>query len=156
MTTHLEHPIGLIETYFIRSIVIANPSYRGGSDRAAAAPKNDVQVVDVGEDRPGFYLGTMHTVVNLDMDPSAPYVIDMECVGVFKANSTLTETEARRGILITANSVLYGAIREAVSALTGRQPHGALTLGLSVLQPTSELPNQDVQAKPSGRRQKKA
>ncbi|MFZ3160606.1 MAG: hypothetical protein WBI05_11840 [Rhodoferax sp.] len=35
----------------------------------------------------------------------------------------------------TAHNVLYGAIREAVSWLTARQPYGAVMLGLSVLQP---------------------
>jgi hypothetical protein len=31
--------------------------------------------------------------------------------------------------------VVYGAIREAVLWLTGRQPYGPLSLGLSVLKP---------------------
>lgn len=34
---------------------------------------------------------------------------------------------------ITAHSVLYGAIREAVSWITGRHPYGQISLGLSIL-----------------------
>jgi hypothetical protein len=62
----------------------------------------------------------------------------MECIGDFEADAGLSDEEAERGVLITANSVLYGAIREAVSWLTGRQAFGSITLGLSVLR--AEVP----------------
>jgi hypothetical protein len=62
----------------------------------------------------------------------------MECVGMFIVDETLPPEEAVRGVTITAHSVLYGAIREAVSWITGRQPYGQLMLGLSVLRPKTQ------------------
>jgi hypothetical protein len=59
----------------------------------------------------------------------------MECVAFFNVDDTLNEEEAKRGVTITGNSVLYGAIRESVAWLTGRQPYGGLLLGLTVLKP---------------------
>jgi len=79
----------------------------------------------------------MHTLLNQDGDPAAPYIIDMECIGMFIVDESLAAEEAARGVTITAHSVLYGAIREAVSWITGRQPYGQLMLGLSILRPKS-------------------
>ncbi len=78
--------------------------------------------------------------MNEEADPKFPYTIDMECIAVFTADDTLSEEEALRGVYITANSVLYGAIRESVAWITGRQPYGPLVLGLSVIQPPAKTP----------------
>ena len=62
----------------------------------------------------------------------------MECLGIFLADPKLTKEEAMRGVTITAHGVLYGAIREAVAWITGRQPFGPLILGLSVLKTSQQ------------------
>jgi preprotein translocase subunit SecB len=82
----------------------------------------------------------MKTVLNPDADPADPYSITMECIGVFRIDPALPEAEAKRGLLITAHSVLYGAIREAISWITARQPYGPLALGLSILS-TGQTPD---------------
>ncbi|MNR26436.1 hypothetical protein D3C85_1436470 [compost metagenome] len=76
----------------------------------------------------------MRCIMNASLDAALPYSIDMECVAQLTTDGTLTEDEAKRGVYITAHSVLYGAIREAVLWITSRQPYGPLQLGLSVLQ----------------------
>ncbi len=85
------------------------------------------------EGQPGRYSASMRTTINPSMEPSSPYFVDMECVAVLTVDDTLTPEDAVRGATITAHSVLYGAIREAVAWLTSRQPYGTLVLGLSVL-----------------------
>jgi hypothetical protein len=81
----------------------------------------------------GGWVATLSSIFNVDKEKAAPYHFDMQCMGIFHADDSLTEAEALRGVTITANNVLYGAIRESVAWLTGRQPYGPLILGLSVL-----------------------
>lgn len=73
----------------------------------------------------------MSSKYNINGDSAYPYIIDMECIGFFSVDSKLSKDEAMRGVMITAHGVLYGAIREAVAWITGRQPFGPLMLGLS-------------------------
>jgi hypothetical protein len=80
------------------------------------------------------------------MDKQYPYSIDMECVGIFNADDTLTANEKLNGVTLTAHNVLYGSIREAVAWLTARQPYGPVMLGLSVLQPAPADPGHDASA----------
>jgi hypothetical protein len=77
----------------------------------------------------------MRTVVNPEKDPAWPYHVEMEAVAFLTSDETLDQATARRGVLITAHNVLFGAIRENVLWITGRQPYGPLMLGLSVLSP---------------------
>lgn len=128
------HPISLDRVFFTRSVVIAIPEHRPENTVLALSPTNKIDVVRLGEET-GSYMATMRSTFNSDSDPASPYMIDMECVGIFAVDDTLTSEEAARGVTITAHSVLYGAIREAVSWITGRQPYGQLSLGLSVLRP---------------------
>ncbi len=128
------HPIALDRVFFTRSVVIAIPEHTPDEGALTPPPENKIDVAAV-EDEPGRYIATMHTLLNQGGDPAAPYIIDMECVGMFIADKSLPPEEAVRGVTITAHSVLYGAIREAVSWITGRQPYGQLMLGLSVLRP---------------------
>lgn len=97
-----------------------------------ASPENhiEVQKIDGEEHR---YVGIMRTIINPDERDSFPYHIEMECVGTFSTDDSLSEEDANRGVLITAHSVLYGAIRESIAWLTGRQPNGQLMVGLSIL-----------------------
>jgi hypothetical protein len=92
--------------------------------------------------REGGYVAIMRTVINPDKEKTGPYSVEMICMATLAADGSLDEAEAQRGVTITAHSVLYGAIREAVAWTTGRQPYGQLSLGLSVLRskPTEAQP----------------
>jgi hypothetical protein len=128
------HPIALQETFFLRSTVVAVPEHVPDPEAKPAVPENNIHVSAL-EDRPGFYYASMRTVLNQEMDKNLPYFIDMECMALLSADNSLTPEEALRGVTITAHSVLYGAIREAVAWTTARQPYGPFLLGLSVLRP---------------------
>ena len=126
------HPISLEDLFFVRSIVIAVPAHNPTNKRIAVGPENSIGVVKLeGEGR--RYEGKMRTVMNLAADPQYPYSVDMECFAHFTVDDTLSDEDANRGVYITAHNVMYGAIREAVSWISGRQPYGPLQLGLSVL-----------------------
>jgi preprotein translocase subunit SecB len=139
MSTEKPHPISLQTVLFVRSTVIAIQAHIPDGMLISTNPENNIAVTKV-EGQPGQYNASMRTVINQAMESTSPYHIDMECIGVFTADDTLSEEEALRGVTITAHSVLYGAIRESVLWLTSRQPFGPLMLGLSVLktQPAPE------------------
>lgn len=134
------HPISLGPVVFTKSLVQAVPDYEPAGE-AQLHPENKLDVSKM-PDKEGAYVATMTSVLNPGLDKTVPYYFEMHCMGILHADSSLKEDEALRGVMITAHSVLYGAIREAVAWLTGRQPHGPLVLGLSVLQskPKEPLP----------------
>lgn len=132
--SRVNHPIALQNVVFTRSIVVAIQEFQqGDSPNVEQGPTNKLDVVPLKE-QPGYYQAIMKSVLNPKGEKTSRYLIDMECVGIFFAAESLTPDEATRGVYITAHSVLYGAIRESVAWLTGRQPWGPLLLGLSVLQ----------------------
>lgn len=129
------HPIIFEHLFFVRSVVISVPGHIPNPEMLPMGPENTIHVSKIEGDA-RRYEGKMRTVMNLAADPQYPYSIDMECFAHFLVDDTLTEEEANRGVHITAHNVLYGAIREAVSWITGRQPYGPMQLGLSVLRTT--------------------
>jgi len=136
------HPISLEQVFFTRTVVIAIPDHERGESTTMGAPENTIDVTAM-QDSPRRYLATMRTVLNQAADPQFPYSIDMECLGIFAADETLSVEDALRGVTITAHSVLYGAIRESVSWITGRHPYGPVSLGLSILRPQQNGRNDD-------------
>jgi len=129
-------PLELIQVYFTRSIVIAIPEHNPNvKEGPIAPPQNSIEVTKVDGEVDNYAI-SMRTIMNSEKNPSSPYMIDMECVAFFKVDPKLTQEEATRGVSITGHNVVYGAIREAVAWITGRQPHGTLALGLSILKPT--------------------
>lgn len=136
MSQDFSHPITLEQVLFVRSTVIAIPEHQPSADglRLHEGLHNQINITPL-EGQPGRFNVSMHTVINPEMKKESPYFIDMECFAILTADETLTPDEALRGVTITGHSVVYGAIREAVLWLTGRQPYGPLSLGLSVLRP---------------------
>ncbi len=125
---------------FTRSVVIAIPDHQPGNlALKILGPENTINLVPI-DGQEGKYQVGMSSKLNINGDAAYPYIIDMECIGVFSVDAKLTREEAVRGVMITAHSVLYGAIREAVAWITGRQPFGQLILGLSVLQTSQQEP----------------
>jgi len=146
------HPITLEGVLFTRRVVIAVQEHKPiESSKLVHGPINEINV-QLMDDQPMHYAVTMRTRVNTESDPVDPYMIDMECIGFFIVDDTLTSDEAIRGVTITGHSVLYGAIREAIAWITGRQPHGQLALGLSVLaaKPAAK-PASKAKAKPAAK-----
>lgn len=137
MTDPNPHPIQLEQLVFLRSSVIAVAEHVPSPGLPTEPPQNHIQV-DKIEGQPGRYSVTMKTLVNPSMDKASPYCVDMECLAVLLADATLNEDEALRGVTITGHSVLFGAIREAVAWITGRQPYGPILLGLSILKSAPE------------------
>ena len=133
------HPISLVQVFFTRTVVLSVPDHEITDEKLHYAPLNNIDLEKV-PDVENRYAVTMRTIVNPDQDTADPYFIDMECVGLFDVVPDISEEEARRGVTITAHNVLYGAIRECVSWLTGRHPYGNLTLGLSVLKKRDDPP----------------
>ena len=133
----ISHPVTLERYFFTRSVVVTVDSHRPGEGVLSIGAENKIDLATL-EDNPGHYQVTMRSTFNSNGDPSAPYTIDMQCVGLFVADSSLSPEDAARAVTITAHNVLYGAIREAIAWITGRQPFGTLVLGLSVLQLPSD------------------
>lgn len=139
----MDDPLGIFleRVYFTRSVVIAIPGHNKEAPRTLShAPQNTLNVARI-EERPGHFLATMTCKINPESDESDPYMIDMECLGMFRAANSMSLEDQLKGVTIIGHSVLYGAIREAISWLTGRQPYGALNLGLSMLKPEQHTEN---------------
>ncbi len=126
------HPISLENLLFTKCIVEAVSGYSSGGQESPP-PSNNIEVKPF-PDRQNVWVATMRTVVNSEKDKQYPYHVDMECMAIIHSDESLDDATSKRGVLITAHSVLYGAIRETVAWLTGRQPYGPLLLGLSILQ----------------------
>ena len=128
------HPIGLENLVFTKCIVEAIPKHVPENGEIIVSPSNHINI-DRDDETGLKWTAMMRTVVNPERDTKWPYHIEMECMAFLTSDGSLDEVSAHRGIAITAHSVLFGAIRETVMWLTGRQPYGPLMLGLSVLAP---------------------
>jgi hypothetical protein len=131
------YPIALIEVLFTKSCVIAIPGHQVTPGGSIPAPENSINVTPV-PDQPHHFVAAMRTVFNSEKSADYPYFIEMECLASFSTDGTLPPEAELRGVTINGHSVCYGAIREAVSWLTARQPYGQVSLGLSVLRPSEE------------------
>lgn len=134
-------PVELKQVYFTRSIVVALPNYELKDVVVIHSPPVNTINVQYIEGSDNDYVFVMQTLLNEDKNPLDPYMIDMECVAQLHINSELSKDEAMKAATITGHTVVYGAIREAVSWITGRHPFGPVSLGLSILTPKkSEIP----------------
>lgn len=129
------HPINLENLFFTKCVVEAVPGHDAKNEKLSASPVNHIEIHPT-DDSGRNWTAMMRTVVNPEKDSTWPYHIEMEAVAFLASDESLDEATSRRGVLITAHSVLFGAIRENVLWITGRQPYGSLMLGLSVLTPT--------------------
>lgn len=124
----------LVQLFFVRSLVVSIPGHKPDPSESL----NPENTIDVRRDEkdPSMFVCSMRSITNAEQKASLPYFIDMETVCSLKQiDDSLDEQTALRGATITAHSVMYGAIREAVSWITGRQPWGPIQLGLSLLMP---------------------
>ena len=131
----MDYPIELKNIFFTRSIVIAMSGHVLDSTQPLKiGPVNNIEVKKVN-DQSNEYTVTMRSLFNQECESTAPYMIDMECIALFSTDINVPNEEIFKHLTITGHSVVYGAIREAVSWITSRQPYGPLHLGLSILKP---------------------
>lgn len=131
----MDYPIELKNTFFTRSIVVAMPDHTPDSTQTLKiGPINTLDVKKI-EESSNEYTVTMRTLFNPENESTAPYMVDIECIALFAVDESLEAEEILKRLTITGHSVVYGAIREAVSWVTSRQPYGPLNLGLSILKP---------------------
>jgi len=75
---------------------------------------------------------SLNLILEQDKQPSEvtlPYQVDIEAIAYMKYRSDTHQGEERfRAVRATAYTILYGAIREMVSNLTARGPHGMWVL----------------------------
>lgn len=134
----MDHPVELKNLFFTRSIVIAMADHvPNGPNSIQIAPVNSLEVKKI-ENVNDEYTVAMRVLFNQEGDSSVPYVIDMECIAIFKIDVNIDSAEIQKHLTITGHSVVYGAVREAVSWITSRQPYGSLNLGLSILKPQTK------------------
>lgn len=138
MSEEKPHPIQLQRLLFTKSIVEALEGHEIGPV-IVPAPTNKFSVVRDPEHKKHWQV-SIRTLVNEARDVKYPYYVDMECLAQFVVDDTLNDDEAHRAAMITGHNVLYGAVREAVGWITGRQIYGSLVLGLSVLRPVAPEP----------------
>lgn len=137
------HPIGLEQVVFTKVHVAAVAGYEPKEDAPASEPINTLDVRQLPNET-GRYQAVMTTVINAEREAHSPYSIDIECLAVLNADDSLSQADAMRGVTITAHNVLYGAIRETVAWLTGRQPFGPMLLTLTLLRaPEKKAPEPD-------------
>ena len=89
----ISHPVTLERYFFTRSVVVTVDSHRPGEGVLSIGPENKIDLAAL-EDNPGHYQVTMRSTFNSNGDPSAPYTIDMQCVGLFVADSSLSPEDA--------------------------------------------------------------
>ena len=140
-TTH--YPIALERIFFTRTVVISIPEFQPNSEmNLTSTPENSIDIQEIDSEKRRYQV-TVRTTLNQHSAPTDPYKIDIECIAILVADDSLNEEEKERGLLITGHSVLFGAIREAVSWMTGRHPYGPMMLGLSILQSSqAEAPSE--------------
>lgn len=144
-----QFPITLDSYYFTRMLVVAIPSYSKGENEDVNALENIINVQKIDE-KPGYYQVLMKSRTSSDdkgkVIGNPPYLLDFECFAILRADESLSPQDAERGVAIVGHSVVYGAIRDAVSWMTGSQVYGRVTLPLSVL-PSKEQPEEGAEAK---------
>lgn len=131
----LDFPIVLENLFFTRSNITAITGFQPSNPQSIKIPENRLEIVPIEGD-PDRFLVQMRTTLNLEEDQSTPYRIDMECIAGFRKLAGASDDKAQKALAISGHSITYGAIREAVSWVTGRMPYGTFTLGISILTAT--------------------
>ena len=91
-----KHPIQLERVMFTRTIVIAISEHLPSDVvQVNPAPENALNMIPV-EGQEGRYQVNMTSKFNIKGESAYPYIIDMECIGVFLADATLSKEEASR------------------------------------------------------------
>lgn len=57
-----------------------------------------------------------------------PYVVEVKAAGLFTPDDSIPEERREAFVYESGAAMVYGAIREMLSTLTGRAPHGPLVL----------------------------
>jgi preprotein translocase subunit SecB len=133
-------PIELKQVIFTNVNVLAIPEHVPSNElkKSEASLNNSINIELLNEELQEYAV-SMTSQFNLIKDPSAPYSIDISCIGIFGVtDSKATKDEVMKAMAIIGHSIVYGAIRETVAWITSRSIFGPFTFGISVLKPKPE------------------
>lgn len=131
-------PITLERYFFTRLIVISNPDHIENHDgRLDVEMESSLDVKQPPEETGSLFIAEQRVRLDATSNPQLPYTIDIECIGFFNMDSSLEVEQRLKAVTVVAHNVLYAAVREAILSATARQAWGPLSIGLSVLRPTT-------------------
>lgn len=132
-------PISIDRYFFTRFSVISNPDHtpdESGLINAQVESSLNINQQESG----GIYIAEQRVKLIADGNSSLPYSLDIECIGFFKVEPSLEDGKRLQMVAAVAHSVLFASARDAVLAATARQPWGAFSIGLAILQPLNSPP----------------
>lgn len=92
----------------------------------------------------GTYTLFLHFKVENQEGKECPYAIDVSCIGSFDFVGQENEDVMEDLVTVNGLSILYASIRELVTMVTSRMPHGAVCLpGASFLDHRPSLTDKD-------------
>lgn len=130
--------VSIVRYFFTKFCVVSNPDHAQNGIGFVNDPIESSLDVQQTEKGGNIYIAQQRIKLDATNNPSLPYSLDVECIGIFKVEPALEEKQRVPMIMTLAHNVLYPSIREAVLIATGRQPWGPLSIGVSILQGSSE------------------
>lgn len=79
------------------------------------------------QENPLWWVGVDFYILS-DEEKRCPYSIDFKAAGLFTVDDTIPKEKEEAFVYESGAAMVYGAIREMVSTITGRSVHGVLTL----------------------------
>jgi len=122
-------PISLT-TYFVRELQFKlNESFQPSTPYIPVIEDLDLtpSATAKAEDRRIWDVG-LRLELNPALGRNAPYRLLIEVAGIVQVDSSVAEQNIERFVQINGTSVLFGAAREIVRAVTSRGPHGQIML----------------------------
>jgi preprotein translocase subunit SecB len=129
-----------IETYFFpliqyRAIPDGVPEKMGQPTVAVIDP----ELIRIGEDGKKWQVGLRVSTAKAKRGEKQPYDFDIVAVGVFTWNGEdKDEGEIQKIVGVSGSSILYSAIRELLSVISGRGPWDACLLPTRYFKPVVE------------------
>lgn len=79
------------------------------------------------EESPPWWVGVQFACIS-DDEKRCPYAVDVKAAGLFSVDASVPEDKHEAFVYESGTAMVYGAIREVVSTITGRSAHGVMTL----------------------------
>lgn len=88
----------------------------------------DVSCRDENKDDPRNFGVRFDLRASNEKGKTCPYSFDVSVIGIFDVNPTVPVAEREQFAAVNGTTLLYGAVREQVAAITARGTHGLLFL----------------------------
>ena len=92
-----------------------------------------------GDESQAFVVALEMSIEVGEEKPAPPYEIDVSALGIVEVSDVIEEAKCRDLALVNGGSLVYGAIRELVTTITGRCIAGPLVLPTADFRDHSEL-----------------